>query len=238
MLSISASLRDPLCPDAIIPYTHGYCCIIFFLNLFIHFWLCCVFVSVWGPPPVAASGGHSSSRCAGLSLSQPLFAEHRLQTCRPSRCGSRVQLLRGMRDPTGPGLEPASPASAGRLSTTAPPGKPCCIIFNKSRSSHLSPTFPHIFFFFQSFIKINSSFPPPFTLSHSSYILLLVLSFKKVPKRMEEWLLIDYGIVICVCACVHICVCVCTSICVSLCLCLCLPLCIWGSWYKLAVSFH
>ena len=33
---------------------------------------------------VAASGGHSSSRCAGLSLSQPLVAEHRLQTCRLS----------------------------------------------------------------------------------------------------------------------------------------------------------
>ena len=47
---------------------------------------------------VAASGGHSSSRCAGLSLSRPLVAEHRLQTCRLSRCGSRAQLLRGMWD--------------------------------------------------------------------------------------------------------------------------------------------
>ena len=30
-----------------------------------------------------------------------------------------------MRDPPRPGLEPVSPALAGRLSTTAPPGKPC-----------------------------------------------------------------------------------------------------------------
>ena len=44
----------------------------FFLNLFIYFWLCWVFVSVRGLSLVAASGGHSSSRCAGLSLSRPL----------------------------------------------------------------------------------------------------------------------------------------------------------------------
>ena len=46
--------------------------IFFFINLFIYFWLCWVFVSVQGLSPVAASGGHSSSRCAGLSLSRPL----------------------------------------------------------------------------------------------------------------------------------------------------------------------
>ena len=51
--------------------------IIIFLNkfiyLFIYFWLCCLFVSVRGLSLVAASGGHSSSRCAGLSLSRPLL---------------------------------------------------------------------------------------------------------------------------------------------------------------------
>ena len=45
----------------------------FFFNLFMYFWLCWVFASVWGPSPVAASGGHSSPRCAGLSLSRPLL---------------------------------------------------------------------------------------------------------------------------------------------------------------------
>ena len=95
-------------------------------------WLCWVFVSVRGLSLVGASGGHSSSRCgghsssrcAGLSLSRPLVAEHRLQTCRLSNCGSRAESLRGMWDPPRPGLEPVSPAPAGRLSTTAPPGKP------------------------------------------------------------------------------------------------------------------
>ena len=44
-----------------------------FIYLFIYLWLCWVFVSVQGPSLVAASGGHSSSRCAGLSLSRPLL---------------------------------------------------------------------------------------------------------------------------------------------------------------------
>ena len=43
-----------------------------YIYLFIYFWLRWVFVSVRGLSLVAASGGHSSSRCAGLSLSRPL----------------------------------------------------------------------------------------------------------------------------------------------------------------------
>ena len=46
----------------------------YFFNLFIYlFLLCWVFVSVRGLSLVAASGSHSSSRCAGLSLSRPLL---------------------------------------------------------------------------------------------------------------------------------------------------------------------
>ena len=59
-----------------------------------------------------------------LTVTASLVAEHRLQTRRLSNCGSRAQLLRGMWDPPRPGLEPVSPALAGGLSTTAPPGKP------------------------------------------------------------------------------------------------------------------
>ena len=44
-----------------------------FIYLFIYLWLCWVFVSVRGLSPAVASGGHSSSWCAGLSLSQPLL---------------------------------------------------------------------------------------------------------------------------------------------------------------------
>ena len=51
-------------------------------------------------------------------------AEHKLQTRRLSNCGSRARLLCGMWDLPRPGLEPVSPALAGRFSTTAPQGKP------------------------------------------------------------------------------------------------------------------
>ena len=65
-----------------------------------------------------------------IAVREPLItaaspaAEHRLQMRRLSNCGSRAQLLRGMWDPPRPGLEPVSPALAGRLSATGPPGKP------------------------------------------------------------------------------------------------------------------
>ena len=59
-----------------------------------------------------------------LTIAASLVAEHRLQARRLSNCGSRAQVLRGMWDLPRPGLEPVSPASAGRFSTTAPPGKP------------------------------------------------------------------------------------------------------------------
>ena len=99
-----------------------------FIYYYIYFWLCWVFVSVQGLSPVVASGGYSSSRCAGLfTIAASLVAEHRLQTRRLSSCGSRAQFLRGMWDPPRPGLELVSPALAGRFSTTAPPGKPCTI---------------------------------------------------------------------------------------------------------------
>ena len=52
--------------------------------------------------------------------------EHRL-----SSCGAQAQPLRGMRDPPGPGPEPVSPALAGGLLTTAPPGKPAALVLSK-----------------------------------------------------------------------------------------------------------
>ena len=57
------------------------------IYLFIYlFRLCWVFISVRGLSLVAASGGHSSSRCAGLSLSQPLL----LRSTSSRRAGSVV----------------------------------------------------------------------------------------------------------------------------------------------------
>ena len=66
----------------------------FLIYLFIYFWLCWVFVSVWRLSLAAASGGHSSSRCgshsssrcAGLSPSRPLL----LQSTGSRRAGSVI----------------------------------------------------------------------------------------------------------------------------------------------------
>ena len=45
-----------------------------------------------------------------------------------SSCGARAQLLHGLWDLPGPGIEPVSPALAGRFLSTAPPGKSQCDI--------------------------------------------------------------------------------------------------------------
>ena len=51
-----------------------------------------------------------------LTIATSPVVEHRLQMRRLSNCGSRAQPLHGMRDLPRPGLKPASPALAGRLS--------------------------------------------------------------------------------------------------------------------------
>ena len=61
-------------------------CFINLFYLFIYFWRCLLFISVRGLSLVAASGGHSSSRCVGLSLSWPLL----LRSTGSRRAGSLV----------------------------------------------------------------------------------------------------------------------------------------------------
>ena len=63
---------------------------ILFIYLFIYLWLCWIFVSVRGLPLVVARGGHSSSRCVGLSLSWPL-----LLRSTGSRCAGSVIVAHG-----------------------------------------------------------------------------------------------------------------------------------------------
>ena len=66
--------------------------VVFFFKfyLFIYLWLCWVLVPVRGLSPVAASGGHSSSQCVGLSLSRPL-----LLRSTGSRCAGSVIVAHG-----------------------------------------------------------------------------------------------------------------------------------------------
>ena len=86
--------REKLCK-----YKFTYICIHIFIKstgkmrcfFFFYLWLCRVFVSVRELSPVAVSGGHSSSRCAGLSLSRPL-----LLRSTGSRCTGSVVVVHGL----------------------------------------------------------------------------------------------------------------------------------------------
>ena len=75
--------------------------------------------------PLFKSGGHSSSPCAGLSLSRPLL----LRSTGSRRAGS-VVVAHGPSRSAACGILPYQGSNpcplplAGRLSTTAPPGKP------------------------------------------------------------------------------------------------------------------
>ena len=66
--------------------------ILFFKKFYLFYlWLCWVFVSVRGLSLVVASGGHSSSWCAGLSLSWPLLSQST-----GSRCAGSVIVAHGL----------------------------------------------------------------------------------------------------------------------------------------------
>ena len=87
---ISLNYSTFFCLGWLIGWLVGWLVIYLFIHLciylFIYLWLCWVFVSVQGLSLVAASGGHSSSRCVGLSLSWPLL----LRSTGSRRAGSVV----------------------------------------------------------------------------------------------------------------------------------------------------
>ena len=92
---------------------------------------CCVCASLLCGARASHCGGFSCCGAQALGTQASVVVAHRLSSCgsqalehRLSSCGAWASLLRGMWDLPGPGLKPVSPALAGRLSTTAPPGKP------------------------------------------------------------------------------------------------------------------
>ena len=115
-----------------------------------------VFIAVCRFSLVAVSRGYSSLLCTGLSLRWLLllqstgcrhegfsscsvwalgctgFSSCGSQALEPRLrgCGTWAQLPRHMWDLPGPGIEPESPALAGRFSKTVPPGKSLYLIFD------------------------------------------------------------------------------------------------------------
>ena len=69
------------------------------------------------------STGSSVSGLQQLQLVSSVAAFLSLQ-CGLNSCGTRAQSLHSLRDLPGSGIEPMSPALAGRFSTTEPPRKP------------------------------------------------------------------------------------------------------------------
>ena len=109
-------------------------CLFFFfflkIYLLIDWLLCWVFVSVLGLSLAAASGGHSSSRCAGLSLSWPLL----LRSTSSRRAGSAV-VVHGPSCSTACGILPdqgSNPCPLHKQADSQPlrhQGSPDCLFF-------------------------------------------------------------------------------------------------------------
>ena len=99
------------------------------MALFIYLWLCCVgatlvaalSLSLW---QLVLLWSRGSGAC-GLSGCGAQALEHRLSTT-----GAWAYLLLGMWDLPRSGIEPVSPASAGRFFTTETPGKPSKTLLN------------------------------------------------------------------------------------------------------------
>ena len=121
-----------------------------FIYLFIYFWLHWVFVAARGLSLVAESRGYSSLQCAGFSLWWLLLLRstgsrarslQQLRYAGFSSGGVWAQLLCGMWDLPGPGIEPVCPALTGGFLTTAPPGKTphlpfvCCNELRKKKKT-------------------------------------------------------------------------------------------------------
>ena len=145
-----------------------------------------LFIAVRGPLIIAAS----------------LVVGHRLQTRRLSSCGARAQLLRGTWDPPRPGLEPVSPALAGRFSTTAPPGKPQLFLF--------------IFIWFLTHKKIckNSTGTSVYPYMDSPTIYICPICFIILSFIFILSLSLSLYIYMCVCVCVcvwYVCICIHTN---------------------------
>ena len=93
--------------------------------------VCC---SVW----VSHCSGFSCFGAQALGTRVSVAVTRRLSSCgswalehRLSSCGAWVYLLCGMWDLPGPGIEPMSPALAGRFLNTVPPGKSCTAFKHK-----------------------------------------------------------------------------------------------------------
>ena len=94
--------------------------------------------------------GFSCCRAWALDTRVSVVATHGLSSCgsqalerRLSSCGALAQLLRGMWNLPGPGIEPVSPALAGGFLGAVPPGKSPTPFLKSNFCAHISyPSHP------------------------------------------------------------------------------------------------
>ena len=90
------------------------------------FWLCWVFIAVHGLCLVAASRHYTPIALHRLLTVVASLIEVRTPKQGFSSCETWAQLPQGLWDPPGPGIEPGSPALAGRFPITGPQGRCYC----------------------------------------------------------------------------------------------------------------
>ena len=156
---------------------------VFFVFKFIYLWLCWVFVSVQGLSLVVASGGHSSSRCAGLSLSRPLL----LRSTGSRRAGS-VIVAHGPSRSAARGIFPdqgSNPCPLHWQADSQPlhrQGSPCIRYFKEYIWS--------IFFWSQNLQKkLLNVFPACKWLCIKLLLILLVIIVLENSLRIKIWIL-------------------------------------------------
>ena len=104
-------------------------CFLYFKQLFIY-----LFFAALGLSLVVACWGYSSLQCCDFSLQWLFLLLSTGSRCLDfSGCGAPAQLLWGMWNLPGPGIELVFPALAGRFPSTVPPGKSSIFLNVKKR---------------------------------------------------------------------------------------------------------
>ena len=148
--------------------------------------LCCCGISV-----ASLSRGYFLLLCAGFSLRWLSCGRAWTLGAGFSSCGTQAWLPHSMRDLPRPGMEPMSPALAGRFLTTGPPGKPENQLFNNIQQKN-SPAKEYLLAWYTISFLSSPPLSPSKELfdqpsgSHLS-VVLCALPFKALYTQQQEW---------------------------------------------------
>ena len=148
--------------------------------------LCCCGISV-----ASLSRGYFLLLCAGFSLRWRSCGRAWTLGAGFSSCGTQAWLPHSMRDLPRPGMEPMSPALAGRFLTTGPPGKPENQLFNNIQQKN-SPAKEYLLAWYTISFLSSPPLSPSKELfdqpsgSHLS-VVLCALPFKALYTQQQEW---------------------------------------------------